>query len=85
MRINIHIEHLVLDGLTIAHGEQGLLQEAVTAELSHLLTTHGLAPRLLSGDTLARARGGEFQLTGDGDPARLGGQIAQAVYGGIGR
>jgi hypothetical protein len=85
MRINIHIERLVLDGLAIPPGEQGLLQETVAAELSHMLAANGLAPRLLSGGALARVRGGDIQLTGDGDPAQLGEKVAQAVYGGIGR
>lgn len=84
MRLEIHIQRLVLDGIDIPLGQQGALQEEVQAELSRLLAADGLAPRLLSGGALSRVRGGDIQWTGDGDPAHLGGQIAQAVYGGIG-
>ncbi len=85
MKLEIHIQRLVLDGVDIPPGGEGPLQQAVQAELSHMLATGGLTPRLLSGGALARVRGGDIQLPGESDPAQLGGQIAQAVYGGIGR
>lgn len=85
MRLEIHIQRLVLDGIDISPGQEGPLQEALQTELSRMLAADGLAPRLLGGGALARVRGGDIQLTGDSDPAQLGGQVAQAVYGGIGR
>ena len=39
MNINLHIERLMLDGLSIASGEAALVQMAVEAELGRLLAT----------------------------------------------
>jgi hypothetical protein len=85
MKLEIHIQRLVLDGIDIPPGQEGALQQAVQAELSHMLAAGGLAPPLLRGGALARVPGGDIQLTGNSDPTRLGGQVAEAVYGGIGR
>jgi hypothetical protein len=86
MRLNIHIQRLVLDGIDIPPSQQGALQEEVQAELSRLLAADGLAPRLLSGGALSRVRGGSIQLAGgESDPTQLGQQVAQAIYGGLGR
>jgi hypothetical protein len=38
MNISVHIERLVLDGLFVSHGQRPLLQAAVEAELTRLLT-----------------------------------------------
>jgi len=43
MNINLHIERLMLDGLSIASGEAALVQMAVEAELGRLLATELLA------------------------------------------
>ncbi len=84
MNINIYIERLILDGLPISHGERPLVQASVEAELARLLTTNGLAPSLRTGGALPYIPGGSIQVASDGNPGRLGQQIAQAVYGGIG-
>jgi hypothetical protein len=84
MNINIHIERLVLDGLPISHSQRPLVQAAVEAELARLLAADGLAPNLQAGSVLPYVPGGSIQLASDGNPKRLGQQIAQAVYGGIG-
>lgn len=85
MNINVHIERLILDGLPVAHRERPMLQAAVEAELARLLTSEGLAPHLLTGGAIPRLRGGNIQLTSEGDTGQLGRQIAWAVYGGIGQ
>ena len=84
MNINVHIERLILDGLSISHRERPLVQAAVEAELARLLAADGLAPGLTSGGALPHIPGGSIQLTRGGDPGQLGQQIAQAVYRGIG-
>jgi hypothetical protein len=83
--IHIHIERLILDGLPIWHTQRPLVQAAVESELAKLLSTDGLAQSLMAGGTMPHVSGGSIQLTGDGDPGLLGQQIAQAVYGGIGK
>ncbi|MDO9236680.1 MAG: hypothetical protein Q7U28_11715 [Aquabacterium sp.] len=83
MNINLHIERLVLDGVNIAPGQRHLLRASVETELTRLLTDGGLAPGLVQGVALPRLSASAMQLTGN-NPAQLGRQIAQSVYGGIG-
>jgi hypothetical protein len=84
MNIDVHIERLVLDGIPVPHSRRPLLQTTVESELARLLDADGLASGLLKGGAMPYLSGGSIQLTGDGDPAWLGQQIAKAVRGGIG-
>ena len=85
MNINVHIERLILDGLPIGYGQRPQVQAAVEAELARLLADDGLSPELLAGGALPSVRAGSIQLANEGNTTQLGRQIAQAVYGGIGR
>jgi len=85
MNINLHIDRLVLDDIPLVPGERPLLQAAVEAELTRLLANGGLSDALQSGGALYSVQAGRIQLTNNGSPARLGEQIAGAVYGGIGK
>jgi hypothetical protein len=85
MDISVHIERLVLDGLSVSHGQRPLLQAAVEAELGRLLAADGLALELQGGGAVPYVSGGDIQLTGEGDPTHLGQQIGRAVYGGLSR
>ena len=82
MKINLHIERLVLDGINIAPGQRDLLQASVTNELTQLLNNGGLADNFVEGDALTRLSTSDIQLTGY-KPMEIGQQIAQSVYGGI--
>jgi hypothetical protein len=84
VNIKVHIERLVLDGIEVLPHQQPVLQAAVEGELVRLLADGRVAPGLLNGGALASVPGGAVKLAGDGDPARLGRQIARAVQGGIG-
>lgn len=83
MNINLHIERLILDGVSIAPNQRHLLQASVEAELTRLLTDGGLAPGLAQGTALPRLSTSGIQVTSN-NPIQLGQQIAQSVYGGIG-
>jgi hypothetical protein len=85
MKIRLHIERLILDGVTLSAAEHPRLQAAVEMELGRLLAERGIANSLESGVAIDAVRGGAVQLGRDGGGARLGKQVAQAVYGGIGR
>ncbi len=85
MNLSIHIERLVLEGLNLVTGQRELLQAALEAELARLLVADGLSPDLASGGARPSLQAGSIQPASDGNPARLGQQIAQAVYQGIGR
>jgi hypothetical protein len=85
MNINLHIERLVLDGIPLGPGQSPLLQAAVEAELTRLLTDGGLSDALRLGGTFYNVRTAGIQMANDGGPTRLGEQIAGAVYRGIGK
>lgn len=85
MNINIHIERLVLDGLSVPYHQQPLLQAAVEMELGRLLTTNGPANSLMTGGAVSHISAGDIQSADEGDPGHLGQQIARAVYEGINR
>lgn len=83
MRINLHIDRLVLDGVNLKPGQQHLVQAGLEAELSRLLTDQELASGFVRNLAVPRVTTGGIQLAGDNNPSQLGQQIAQSVYGGI--
>lgn len=85
MNINLHIDKLVLEGVDIAPGQSRLLQRIVAAELTRMLSDGELSPSLVQGSSLSRLAAGNIQLREDNDTGGLGRQIAQSVYGGLGR
>jgi hypothetical protein len=84
MNINLHIERLVLDGINISPSQRDLLQASITTELVQLLNNGALVDNFVEGDALSRLATNSIQLTIN-KPVELGKQIAQSVYGGIGR
>lgn len=85
MNINMKIERLVLDGISVPHGQRPLLRAAVEEELTRLLAADGLAPGLLAGNTVPYVPAGGIQLAGESDITDLGRQVGRAVYGGLNR
>lgn len=83
MNINLHIERLVLDGVSIEPHQRPLLQEALQNELVRLLAERGLSSSIAHGLAIPRLTASGIQLTGN-NPTQLGQQIARSVYGGIG-
>jgi len=84
MKINLHIERVVLDGLPIASHERGLVLSALETELTRLLTAGGLSSELMSGGAVPYLPANSIELTSGAIPAQLGQQIAGAVHSGIG-
>ena len=84
MNIELHIERLILDGLTVEPGQRAEVQAAVEAELTRLLATGELNPELLSSGAVRSLGAREIHVTNQTTPAQLGNHIAQAVHGGIG-
>ena len=81
--IQLHIERLVLDGLSVGHAQGPIIGAAVETELARLLATGGLDSSLQSSGAWPSAPVSAVQLAAS-KPTQLGQQIAQAVYGGIG-
>lgn len=85
MNVNLHIERLVLDGLTLERGQEPRLRAAVQAELARLIAADGLAQGLMSGGATPRLQAGEIRVSAGSSSRHLGQQIARAVYGGLAR
>jgi hypothetical protein len=85
MNVNLNIERLVLEGFQLRPGEHLLVRAAAESELSRLLAEGGVSQGLLSGGAVPRISAGDVRVAGDSDANGIGRQIAQAVYGGIGK
>lgn len=85
MKINLHIERFVLDGVDIAPGQRHLLQASVTTELARMLAEGGVSSSLATGNALSRMTADSIQLSDGNNPTQIGQKIAQSVYGGITR
>jgi hypothetical protein len=85
MNIRLHIDRLILDGVFLSPRERPHLQAAVEKELGRLLAERGIGVGLENGVALDAVRGGAVQLPQNPSGKGLGKQVAQAVYGGIGR
>lgn len=85
MKINLHIDRLILDGIDLPHAQRPVLQAAVEAELGRLLAEGGVGTDLAGGGAVPSVKAGGFEMGGEGNPDQLGTQIARSVYGGIGK
>lgn len=85
MKIRLHIERLVLDGLPVATRDGPLVRAAVERELTRLLEERGISGTLRAGTTLPRVRASSVRLAPEMRAAQLGHQIARSVFTGIGR
>jgi hypothetical protein len=85
MNIKLHIERLILDGVNIPRSQRRLLQASVESELTRLFTKGGVPQHLASGGASAHVPASPIDVSSGNHPIRLGRQIAQSVYGGIGK
>jgi hypothetical protein len=88
MKIHVHIERLVLDGLPLGPGGGARVQAAVEAELARLLAQGGaeggVAEAWPAGGAVPDVPATAIRLAPGARPAEIGGEIARSVYGGIG-
>jgi hypothetical protein len=83
MNVHVHIERVVLDGLSIPVRDIPDLQAAIEAELTHQFIAHGLAPALLSGAALPHLAADAVRVTSM-STAQLGSDIGRAAFGVLG-
>ncbi len=83
--IHLHIEQLLLDGLDIGPGQGTKVKASAEAELMRLLTEGGLASSFYEGGVMPSVEANPIQINRDANPSRLGVQIAEAIYRGIGK
>jgi hypothetical protein len=79
--VELHIEELVLRGF--APGDRYRIAGAVERQLVHLLATGGVGPPLAQDGEVAHVDGGAFDVAPGSSAETVGGQVAQAVYGGL--
>ena len=85
MNINLHIERLVLDGISLEPYQRADLKAAVESELSRLLVSNGLGSGVQSNNSYRSISGGSISIENTQRPTSLGQQIGSAVYRGIGK
>lgn len=85
MKIVVHIERLVLEGLPVTSAQGPRLRRAVEHELTRLLASGGVDGPLSGGGALARVEAPQLHIQPRERPDALGRRIAGSVYGGIRR
>ena len=85
MNIKLHIEQLILEGLPATSVRGPQVKSAVETELTRLLTEGALSHGMQAGGALTLVQVSPLQLAPETKPGQLGKQIAQSVYGGIGK
>ncbi len=83
--INLHIEQLVLDGVSVQTHQQHMIKATLETELGKLLTRNGIASGLQSGGAFNEIRTDSINVGEKNEPSHIGRQIARSVYGGINR
>ena len=81
MNINVHIERLVLDGVSLSPDDRPVLQATIESELSRLILQQGW-PAPSRSTQVYRVAGNSVQIGQTIDAASLGQQIARSVHGG---
>ena len=85
MKINLHIERLVLDGVDIESHQKNELKAAVEIELRQQLANQGIGSTIQSSYSRQSVRETPILIENICKPARLGQQIGNAVYRGLGK
>ena len=76
--VELHIEHLVLDG--IEHLDGAGVDMAVRKELSRLLMQGGVPEMLSRQQKIAHLEGASINFTRNEDAAAVGARIAGSIY-----
>jgi len=76
--VQLHIERLVLEGLPVSRVQGPMVQAAMEAELTRLLSVEGLATTASRAEPHVPA--GHIHLIPDGGPRSIGQQIGGAVH-----
>jgi hypothetical protein len=83
MKINLHIERIVLDGLPVTPAEQARVRASIESELKRLLIADRSATNLQSGGAVPRITAPSLRFTTTDLPDALGRGIARSIHGGL--
>jgi hypothetical protein len=78
--VELHIEHLVLQGLP---GDRSAIAAAVEQELARLLAERGLPPGLGEGDTAISVSSPVVRVPAGLRPEAIGARVAEAIYANV--
>jgi hypothetical protein len=84
MRIDVHIERLVLDGLPVTSAEGTRIREAVESELLKLLAAGQLSGEFARGGARPLVNAPQITFDPRERPAGVGSVVARSVYAAIG-
>ncbi|WP_321930944.1 hypothetical protein [Paraburkholderia guartelaensis] len=85
MKIRLHIERLVVDGLPMAAADGPLLRAAIEAELTRLLVQQAPGDSWRVGTAVPRVRAESIRVAAQARPVEIGRQVARSVHGAMGR
>lgn len=83
MNINLQIERLVLDGVSLESHQRPMLKTSLETELGRLLAKNGIASGLQIGGAFNTIQTTSIDIGKINEPSHLARQIARSVYGGI--
>jgi len=84
VKINVHIERLILEGLPVTGLQGPQVRGALEKELGRLLAKGGVSREFRDGIAVPYVRAGTIGFSKESRPSELGRSIARAVHGGIG-
>lgn len=84
MKIRLHVDKLIVDGLSTSSIGQPALRETVTAELDRLIREQGLGAHMKAAGEHRRMRGSDISVHDRLSAQAIGREIAKSVYSGIG-
>jgi hypothetical protein len=85
MIINLHIDRVVVDGVSLEQGSERQMRVAVERELTALFTTRGVPSSLLGGGAVPRLSGTSMRQPKGSTPTGVGRDVAGSIYGSFSR
>jgi hypothetical protein len=83
VKIHVHIDRIVLDGLAESWKDAGTVRLAIQRELATLLAAPGASAASWKGANLARVQAAPVQLASSPAPRTVGRSLAHAIGGAI--
>jgi hypothetical protein len=84
MRIEVHIERLVLEGLPVTTAEGPRVRAALEGELARLLAGSGVSRELAGGGAMPRVDAPRIRLGSRERPVSIGRAVAWSIHARIG-
>jgi hypothetical protein len=79
MKIHVHIEHLVLDGLPLSWKDSNAVRLAVQRELAEMLRVPGKPASAWIASPVARVSAGSVQCPAEPGPGAFGRDLAHSI------